>query len=83
MGKLSDDEKKALADLTAKAEAPDDEEVWVEYDGVKTQLKGERANKFLSRFSKALGIEDETTEGEGGDEDKKDKEPSSTSKYFK
>lgn len=77
MGKLTADEAKALKDLQAKADAPDEDDFEVEiFDGERgTRVPYSKARSWLqTHFSIDLDEDPEKETGEGG-EDGKPAEP--------
>lgn len=83
MGKLTDEQAKALAELQALADAPDDEEeyeVWVKNDkGAETRVPSKRAASWLKeQFGITLHDEPKAEEEEVDEEEEdatKDKKP--------
>jgi hypothetical protein len=94
MGKLTDEQAAALAELKAIEEAPDEEddyEVWIENDkGHKTKLPSKKASGYLKEqfgidlhpAAAAEGEGGEGGEGAGG-EDEGDPGPKGGGGYFK
>lgn len=74
MAKLTDEQKKQLADLQALADAPDEDEyeVWVKNDkGHETRLPSRKAESWL-KANFGISLHDEPAPGDEGDGDEGD-----------
>jgi hypothetical protein len=81
MAKLTADEQAALDALKAKADAPDDYELWVKNEsGREIKVGGPHAQKLLREF----GLIDDEPAGDGdGDGDTGEPEPPAAHGYFR
>ncbi len=82
MAKLTPDEQAALDALKAKAEAPDDYELWVRDGTTNREIKvgGQHAQKLLREFGL---VDDEPAADGDGDGDTGEPEPPAAHGYFR